>query len=134
MKIDLSSLEKAIVSLSVAIERAQTQPGDDLICDGVIQRFEYTYELSWKMLKRVLEKMSANPAEIDGFSFKELLREGAEKGLIADIEPWLTYRHQRNITAHTYDEAKAQSVYHTAIQFLTDAKDLNQALGKHCDD
>ena len=57
MKIDLSSLEKAIASLSIAIIRAQAQPGDDLIRDGVIQRFEYTYD--WFILETMMGSLLA---------------------------------------------------------------------------
>ena len=126
--IDLSSFKKAVLSLERAVLRAQKSPEDTELRDAVIQRFEYTYELCWKMLKRQLEAESANPAEIDGLSFKDLLRQGAERGIVSDVEIWFVYRDQRNITSHIYDEKKAASVYKTACAFLGDAGALLKVL------
>ena len=134
MKLNLTSLEKAISSLDKAIYYAEKSKTDDLLRDAVIQRFEYTYELCWKMLKRRIEIDSPTPSLIDTLSFKELIREGAEKGFIDKVEPWITYREQRNITSHVYNENKAMSVYHTAIDFILDAKLLLTKLKKNEDD
>ena len=124
MALDFSSLVKAIASLQHAIDRSFQDTGDEVIRDAVIQRFEYTYELCWKMLKRQLEAESPAPAEVDRMSFRELMREGAERGMIHDVESWLEYREQRNITSHAYDGTKAESVYKTAVDFIADARQL----------
>lgn len=126
--LDLSSLEKALTSLEYAVKRSKKVPLDEEIRDSVIQRFEYSYELSWKMLKRQLEIDSQTPTSIDAMGFKEMIREGAERGLIDSPEVWFEYRRQRNITSHAYDETKAISVYKTALVFLQDAKLLLQKL------
>jgi nucleotidyltransferase substrate binding protein (TIGR01987 family) len=122
--LDFSSLNKAINSLERAIIRSKSYPDDEELRDAVIQRFEYTYELCWKMLKKQLEIEAANPAAIDSLSFPDLLREAAEKGIIEDVSSWLVYREHRNITSHTYDELKANKVKQTAFQFIIDAKRL----------
>ena len=126
--LDLSSLEKALKSLEYAIERSIKLPLDEEIRDSVIQRFEYSYELSWKMLKRQIEMDSPTPASVDAMSFKELIREGAERGLINNPEAWFEYRRQRNLTSHVYNETKAINVYQTALVFIQDAKLLLQKL------
>ena len=130
MKLDLSSLQKALSSLQKAIHRAEKNRQDEEVRDGVIQRFEYTYELSWKMLKRQLEQESSTPGLIDQLSFRDLLRDAAEKGILTDIEPWFVYREQRNITSHAYNANKAKSVYMTALDFVKDAELLLQSLEK----
>lgn len=130
MGLDLSSFEKALVSLKRAISRSQSAPDDEELRDSVIQRFEYTYELSWKMLKRQLEAEVATPVEIDAMGFKDLFREGAVRGLIANPEAWFAYREQRNITSHTYDEEKAAQVYQAALRFFRDAEALLGQLQK----
>lgn len=130
MKLDFSSLKKAIKSLGRAIARTKKEPSDEELRDAVIQRFEYTYELACKMMKRQIEQESPNPAEIDRMSFKDLLRTAAEKGIISDVERWIVYRDQRNITSHTYDEAEAKSVYKTALAFFKDAEDILLKLEK----
>ncbi len=128
MLLDLTNLEKALLSLEKAICRTQKEPNDEELRDSVIQRFEYSYELSWKMLKRRLEIDLPTPSNIDLMGFKELIREGAERGFIENPESWFEYRHQRNITAHTYNELKAQQVYQTALIFIKDANNLLQQL------
>lgn len=127
MELDLSNLRKAIDSLERAVRRSLPAPEDEELRDAVIQRFEYTYELSWKMLKRRLVD-APTPAEIDTLGFKDLIRQGAERGLIAKPQAWFEYRRQRNITSHTYDEEKATQVHQAAVAFLEDAESLFQDL------
>ena len=130
--IDLSSLDKAVDSLgrAIAVSEAQiaTRAGDrnlrETIRAGVIQNFEFSYELCWKMLKRQLEQTSPSSSSIDQMSFRDLIRTGAERGLVEDPKRWFDYRNQRNITLHTYDDAKAEAVYATAVAFVHDARDL----------
>ena len=124
MPLDLSSLEKALESLDRAIARSKKSPRDEEVRDAVIQRFEYTYELSWKMLKRRLEVEHPSPAEVDSLSFRDLLREAAERGLIDDVEGWMDFRESRNITSHTYDRKKAESVRKCALKFVREARAL----------
>lgn len=92
MKLKLSSFEKALASLNEALaeyDRTQSQ----FVKDACIQRFEYTYELAHKLLKRQLEAMSANPSEIDQIRFPNQIRSGAERGLLAN--GWDQWRHFR---------------------------------------
>ena len=128
VSLDLSSFRKALISLQKGMARATAAPDDKELRDAVIQRFEYTYELSWKMIKRCVEQESPHPAEIDHLSFGDLLRDAAERGLISDVERWMDYREQRNVTSHTYDEEKAAIVYRYALEFSHDAAQLLTAL------
>jgi nucleotidyltransferase substrate binding protein (TIGR01987 family) len=118
MKLDVSSLKKALASLEKAVARASASPADLEVRDAVIQRFEYSYDLCWKMMKRRIEMDAPNPAEIDRLSYRDLLREAAERNLIENVSAWILFRDQRNITSHTYDESKAAQVYQTAVEFL----------------
>jgi nucleotidyltransferase substrate binding protein (TIGR01987 family) len=132
--IDYSPLQKAIASLGRAIDRSVPAPQDEELRDAVIQRFEYTFELCWKMLKRRLEQDMPTPSEVDLLSFRELIREGAERGLVGEVERWMFYRDQRNITAHTYDQGKAAQVHAAALRFIEDARRLLGRLtgGRSC--
>ena len=138
MKLDLTSLRQALASLGQTLQvcedrkwmDAQTEAVRNAMISGAIQNFEFTYELCWKMLKRQLEAESPNPAEIDHLSFRDLLRVGAEKGLIADVAKWFEYRRQRNFTSHTYNAETAQEVYRSALDFHLDAKALLAQLAK----
>ena len=124
MAIDLGSFKKALDSLDKAIRRAKAAPDDEELRDAVIQRFEYSYELSWKSLKRVLESDAPTPEEIDSLSFKDLIRRGAEAGLVADPAEWFAFREGRNITSHTYDAGKAKAVFDTALKLAGAARTL----------
>jgi nucleotidyltransferase substrate binding protein (TIGR01987 family) len=121
MKIDVSSFEKALSSLEEALieyDRSKSV----FVKDSCIQRFEYTYELAYKMLKRQLEAMSANPAEIDQMSFPELIRLGAERGLLANgWDEWKLFRDARNATSHAYNEKKANEVFARIPAFRDEA-------------
>ena len=124
MSIDFSPLEKAITSLNRALDRARNAQGDEELRDACIQRFENTFELCWKMLKRQLEQDLPNPSEVDGFSYRHLFRIGAEHGLVQDVEAWFDYRERRNITSHTYDEEKAARVFEALPAFAGHAGKL----------
>jgi len=80
------------------------------------------------MLKRQIEAEAATPGETDQLGFRDLLRVGAEKGLIGDVEAWFRYRQMRGTTSHTYDLAKAQQVYEGVRPFVADARALLSAL------
>lgn len=129
-KLDLSALEKAVKSLERAVVRSQQNLGDEELRDAVIQRFEYTFELCWKMLKRQLELEVPTSAELDTFSYRQLIREAAERALIDHPDQWFVYRDQRNNTVHTYDQEKANSVYASVLDFLPEAKKLLDVLKK----
>ncbi len=131
-KLDFSSLQLAITSLTEAIATVvdqqwfnqQKNTVQNTLIAGVIQNFEFVYELSIKMLKRQLALESASPEELDFSSFRGLLRTATEKGLIENIEVWFEYRQMRNMTSHTYDHEKAQKIYEMPRGFLNDASNL----------
>jgi len=121
MKLELSSFEKALASLDEApaeFDRTQSQ----FVKDACIQRFEYTYELAHKLLKRQLEAMSPNPSEIDQMSFPDMIRSGAERGLLANgWDEWRRFRDARNATSHAYNEKKANEVFERIPAFRDEA-------------
>lgn len=117
MALNCTALRRALTTLDEALVRAAATPDDDIVISAVIQRFEYSFELAWRMLKRALEQDSPTPAQVDRWSYRELLREGIERGYIDDFSAWLTFRSQRNLTSHTYNENKARSVFQTAQAF-----------------
>lgn len=124
MKLDLTSFEKALTSFERGLKRALTAPEDEELRDASIQRFEFSFELSWKMLKRQLEIEIGNSEEVDGYSKKQLFRVGGEKGLVENVEAWFDYLEKRNLSSHTYDEEKAGQVFSVLEAFGRDAKIL----------
>jgi nucleotidyltransferase substrate binding protein (TIGR01987 family) len=130
MPLDLGSFEKALAALDRALARAAAAPGDEELRDACIQRFEFTFELAWKSLKRRLERDLPNAQEVDAMSYRTLIRVGAEQGLIeADAVPdWFVYGDKRNLTSHTYDEARAAEVAAVVPAFAAHARALLAAL------
>lgn len=135
-KLQLQPLQNAISSLTDALatvadsawfEQQQPRVQNTLIA-GVIQNFEFVYEISTKMIKRQLELEAISPEEVDQSSFRDILRTAAEKGLIDDVEAWFRYRLMRNITSHTYNHEKARQVYEGTLVFIKDARALLQQL------
>lgn len=129
MKLDISSLELVITRLQEGIARYRQDTGDTQIRDGLIQRFEFTYELSHKMLKRYLESTSPTPGDYDSMPFSDLVRTGNEQGLLlGDWPKWKVYREMRARTSHTYAETVALEVVATIPAFLAEAIYLRDQL------
>ena len=140
MSLDLSSLKKAILSLDALLRRIEDRDFFDALDEtirnglkaGVIQNFEFTYELCWKFMKRDLE-INIGSTYVDGVNRKELFRIGAENHLIVDVTKWIQYHELRNITSHTYEAEKADAVFSGAFRFIDDAKGLLAALERRND-
>jgi len=127
--LDLTPLQRAIERLDEGWRRYQQDISDTQIRDGLIQRFEFTYEISHKMLKRHLEATSANPSELDGISFQDLIRTGNERGLLLSSWPeWRRFRDMRAKTSHTYDEGVALEVVDSIPDFQREATHLLERL------
>lgn len=118
MSLDCSPLGNAIAQLEKSLAYASSaaamaDPGlREQLRNSVIQCFEFTYELSWKMLKRYLEETEANSTEIDISTFQNLIRLGNERALL------------RSDSSHTYDATKAEAVFAVAPDFLLEARSL----------
>lgn len=120
--LDLTSFEKALDRLKEGITRYEQDISDTQIRDGLIQRFEFTYEISHKMLKRYLEMASPTPEEFDGIAFQDLIRKGNEMELLLnDWSAWKKYREMRGKTSHTYDEKVALEVVEFIPRFFEEA-------------
>ncbi|HOW52065.1 MAG TPA: nucleotidyltransferase substrate binding protein [bacterium] len=117
MALVFSNFKRALTSL----EKALALSKDDIVRDSVVKRFEYSYELAWKLLQRALEE-DLGSAAVDGLPRRELFRIGAEKRFIADVAPWFEYHRLRNLSSHTYNEEIAEEMYKAAVRFALDAR------------
>jgi nucleotidyltransferase substrate binding protein (TIGR01987 family) len=93
------NLEKAYKQLDEAMSRVEQL--SNLEKEGLIQRFEYTFELAWKTLKDYLESQ-----EVTAGYPREVIKSAFHYGLIKDGEVWMDMLEKRNLMAHTYDEAR----------------------------
>ena len=124
-KLDLSSLEKAIAQLEQSLfyyhtDVVQRDPNFVLqLRAAAIQAFEFTYEISIKMIKRYLDKAGLSPVEVRDASFPHVIRTACEHGLLLnDLSVWKIYRQERGTTSHTYTEEKAIEIFENIPGFL----------------
>lgn len=88
-------------------EATKIKAESDIVFDGVIQRFEFTFELSWKLMKMFLEYTGITEIK----SPRATIREAFTYGLIEDAEQWIDMMIDRNKTSHLYDEGEAKLIY-----------------------
>jgi nucleotidyltransferase substrate binding protein (TIGR01987 family) len=128
-ELDLTPLANAVDRLAEGLAEHQANTSHTLIRDGLVQRFEFTYEISHKMLKRYLERTFASPAEFDAMPFADLIRTGNEQGLLlGNWADWKRYREMRSKTSHAYDEGIALLVVAGIPAFLAEARHLLEQL------
>ena len=135
MNLELNSFHKALESYTNVLSRATDQKymstldayTQTAVKAGVIQHFEFTYELCWKFMKRYLE-YNLGKSYVEGVARHELFRLAAENHLIDDVEAWINYHKARNLTSHTYDERLADEVFEAGVTFIQDAQFLYEAL------
>ena len=130
--IDLQALRRALSMLTEAqrfwSDQADGTPLKPHLRSAVIQSFEFSYELSVRMLRRLLIERAGSAPRVVDLSFNDLLREAADAGLLSDPLRWRRWRDWRNATSHAYDEAKAQAVAQETLAFAEDATDLLAAM------
>lgn len=140
MALELESLKNAVDALGRVIAKSDDEAfmsglddvARDAIKSGVIQHFEFTYELCRKFIKRWLET-NIGPAVADGVTRRELFRMAAENRLIDNVERWMRHHDARNRTSHSYDPEIAEAVYQAARNFAGDARALLAALAARND-
>jgi nucleotidyltransferase substrate binding protein (TIGR01987 family) len=108
--LSVEQAERSMALLGQALKRLTealaVPPDAPLALDGTIQRFEFTFELFWKTIQRLLalEGIEAN-------SPRSCLREAYRIGWLQDEPAWLKLLESRNLTTHTYREEVARQVY-----------------------
>lgn len=85
---------------------------DDIIKEGLIQRFEYTHELAWKVMKDYLKDVG----EVKTIGSKDATREALTADLITDGEIWIEMILSRNQTSHIYNEHTANDIFTKVIK------------------
>ena len=95
---------KAIERLGHALSKDPSK--DSIILDGTIQRFEFTFELAWKLAKAVLRYNG-----IDADTPRLVIKEAFKSRLIKNGDDWIDMLEDRNKTSHIYDEQQALKIY-----------------------
>ena len=101
-KIVITPLLKAQQAFHEALATAKSQ----LEKDGAIQRFEFSFELAWKTMKRVLKEQGVivnNP--------RDTFRLAAQNGMIDNPNDWFQFLDDRNRTTHIYEKLVADEIF-----------------------
>ena len=101
------NFSKAFALLDEAIGETEIDALSPLEQEGVIQRFEYTFELAWKTAKDYLEASGIRLAEV---SPRAVIKEAFAVGLISDGQVFIDMMLSRNQLSHMYDNAKFRDV------------------------
>lgn len=97
------NLQRALSQLQAAITAHGARPNDELIVIALIKAYEFSFELSWKTLRDLLAWNG-----LDVKLPREVLKQAFATGLLENGQLWIDMLEQRNLMAHTYDQARAQ--------------------------
>ena len=103
-----SNLKKAFQKLKEAVE---SESLSELESEGLIQRFEYTYELAWKTLQDLLEAKGY----LDLKGPTPVMQQSFQDGYIVDGDGWMKLKKSRENTSHTYNKEVAKEIVETII-------------------
>jgi len=118
------NLQSAYLRLQEAIAANQQAPDNQLIQMALIKSFEMTFELSWKTMKDYLKYNG-----IDVKLPREIIKQAFATDLITDGQLWMDMLEDRNLMAHTYDEARAlKAVDHICRRYVAGLEQLHQYL------
>ena len=116
------NFEKAFKHLKIAVAKADLS---ELEKAGVIQTYEFTFELAWKTLKDFLE---AKGVEVK-FP-RDVIKEAFKYELIEDGELWMDMLQKRNLMSHTYNETLAELAYRLIVDsYFTGLQQVCSKLG-----
>ena len=104
----IDKFQRALNRLKEAVQRAE----DELDRDGVIQRFEFTFELLWKTLKAILTYQG-----VECYSPRDCIKKAFRHGIIDDDEIFLDLLEDRNLSSHVYDEETAKEIFERIKKF-----------------
>ena len=100
--------KKELASATERLKEALQENENDIVIDGTLHRFEFTFELAWKTIKDYLEYSGI----IEGIgSPREIIKTAYANGIIEDGEEWIKMMLARNSLSHLYDEEKSREIY-----------------------
>ena len=130
-KIIFKDFEKAFFSIKEAIVISEKKKNNNLqefpfYKDLVIQRFEYTSEISWKLMKKFLQEVHL----IDCRSPNECLKKSFEIWIINDLEKWVEIIQTRNILSHNYWELLSTTKYKKILELYPTIENFYETMKK----
>lgn len=102
----LNNFRKALARFNEGVDTGRARALSELEKQGVIQAFEYTYELAWKLMQDYLRWQGYD--HLTGS--RDVTREAFSAGLIGEGETWMRMLQDRNLTSHSYNEKTANAI------------------------
>ena len=100
--------KQELLNATERLKEALQEKECDIVIDGTLHRFEFTFELAWKTMKDYLEYSGV----IEGIgSPREIIKTAFANGIIEDGENWIKMMLARNSLSHLYDEEKSREIY-----------------------
>lgn len=137
MTIDTSFYLRCILTLEQAYTLLQQTPAEsiehEIYRSAAVKEFEIILKQSGKLLRKVLKPFFHSNRAADQLTFKDLFRHAASHGLLTleEVDRWLSYRDNRNNTAHDYGVDFAKKTLVLLPQFIDDAKALQTLVSKY---
>ena len=103
----IENYHKAVEQLAQAVQAFQSAPDDTLYRDGLIQRFEFTFEMAWKSAREYLQEQGI---VVPVATPRAVFKQAYAVEILDAQEPWLHILDARNLTSHVYDEDTAIDV------------------------
>ncbi|MFN7835414.1 MAG: nucleotidyltransferase substrate binding protein [Burkholderiaceae bacterium] len=128
-----NTLEQALLAIKSHANRDNVR--FDLYRNAAIKSFELSLETAGKLLRKALKAYGGAPREVDKWVFNDVLRHAGKHGLMdaATVERWLTYRANRNNTAHDYGAGFANDTLKLLPAYLQDVRALAPEIQKAFD-
>ena len=125
-----NTLEQALLAIEAQDNREDVR--FDLYRNAAIKSFELSLETAGKLLRKALKAYGGAPREVDKLVFNDVLRHAGKHGLmdVPAVERWLSYRANRNNTAHDYGEGFANDTLKLLPTYLNDVRALAPAIQK----
>ncbi|MCA3155593.1 MAG: nucleotidyltransferase substrate binding protein [Burkholderiales bacterium] len=125
-----NTLEQALLAIEAQENREDVR--FDLYRNAAIKSFELSLETAGKLLRKALKAYGGAPREVDKLVFNDVLRHAGKHGLmdVSTVERWLSYRANRNNTAHDYGEGFANDTLKLLPTYLNDVRALAPAIQK----
>jgi nucleotidyltransferase substrate binding protein (TIGR01987 family) len=125
-----NTLEQALLAIDAQENREDVR--FDLYRNAAIKSFELSLETAGKLLRKALKAYGGAPREVDKLVFNDVLRHAGKHGLmdVSTVERWLSYRANRNNTAHDYGEGFANDTLKLLPTYLNDVRALAPAIQK----
>lgn len=111
VQLSLTKLADALAALEIAVAKPIEE--DRMSIDATIQRFEFTIELFWKLLKAILEQKG-----IEVQYPRDVMQQAYQGQLIDDEDMWIAMLKDRNLTSHTYDKKLADDIFKRIHHYL----------------